>query len=168
MSSTSHRYDSSLVHSDMISTPLKLAGRQLIQCSNTHKFQFYGKLLSTGFVQTNSRIAIRVAFLQLPPTMAANSTLVYWFGRFRSMGTGGWNLGRVCWPGTSKRFCSLTLIQFGGEVVNSRVSGFHMAKEMGSGHLAGERFRKASYFRNLKVVKWDNTFKGFGRSSKLL
>ena len=84
------------------------------------------------------------------------------------MGTGGWNSGRVCWPGTSKQFCSLTLIQFGGEVVNSRVLGFHMAKEMGSGHLAGERFRKASYFCNLKVVKWDNTFKGFGRSSKLL
>ena len=50
-----------------------------------------------------------------------------------------------------------TTIQFAGEVVNSRAWGFHTATEMGSGHFAGEGFQKASYFRNLKVMNWDNS-----------
>ncbi|KAE8730210.1 alpha-glucan water dikinase [Hibiscus syriacus] len=50
-----------------------------------------------------------------------------------------------------------SMVQFGGEIVNSRAGGFHTSTEMGSGHLAGEGFRKASYFRNLQVVDWDNS-----------
>lgn len=49
------------------------------------------------------------------------------------------------------------MVQFGGEVVNSRASGFHTSTQMGSGHFAGEGFGKASYFRNLQVVDWDNS-----------
>ena len=49
-----------------------------------------------------------------------------------------------------------TKTQFGGEVVNKRSWGFHTATEMGSGHFAGEGFRKAAYFRNMKVVNLDN------------
>lgn len=48
------------------------------------------------------------------------------------------------------------MVQFGGEIVNSRPSGFHTSTQMGSGHFAGEGFGKASYFRNLQVVDWDN------------
>ena len=48
------------------------------------------------------------------------------------------------------------MVQFGGEIVNSRPEGFHTSTEMGSGHFAGEGFGKASYFRNLQVVDWDN------------
>ncbi|CAM8984137.1 unnamed protein product [Rhodiola kirilowii] len=33
----------------------------------------------------------------------------------------------------------------------------HTATQMGSGHFAGEGFGKASYFRNLQVVDWDNS-----------
>lgn len=50
-----------------------------------------------------------------------------------------------------------SMVQFGGEVVNSRPSGSHTATQMGSGHFAGEGFGKASYFRNLQVVDWDNS-----------
>ncbi len=49
-----------------------------------------------------------------------------------------------------------SMIQFGGEIVNSRSSGFHTSTQMGSGHFAEEGFGKASYFRNLQVVDWDN------------
>ncbi|KAE8716555.1 polygalacturonase [Hibiscus syriacus] len=49
-----------------------------------------------------------------------------------------------------------SMVQFGGEVVNSRAGGFHTSTEMGSGHFAGEGFGKASYFRNMQVVDWDN------------
>ncbi|KAH9708754.1 Carboxyl-terminal peptidase [Citrus sinensis] len=62
------------------------------------------------------------------------------------------------WP--SFLFTHLTdhasMVQFGGEIVNSRPSGFHTSTQMGSGHFAGEGFGKASYFRNLQVVDWDN------------
>ncbi|KAE8692320.1 hypothetical protein F3Y22_tig00110840pilonHSYRG00040 [Hibiscus syriacus] len=51
-----------------------------------------------------------------------------------------------------------TMVQFGGEIVYSRARGFHTSTAMGSGHFSGEGFRKASYFRNLQVVDWDNNF----------
>lgn len=49
------------------------------------------------------------------------------------------------------------MVQFGGEIVNSRSSRSHTSTQMGSGHFAGEGFGKASYFRNLQVVDWDNS-----------
>ncbi|RWW33236.1 hypothetical protein GW17_00002064 [Ensete ventricosum] len=50
-----------------------------------------------------------------------------------------------------------SMVQFGGEVVNTQPLGLHTATEMGSGHFAGEGFGKASYFRSLQVVDWDNS-----------
>lgn len=50
-----------------------------------------------------------------------------------------------------------SMIQFGGEVVNSRSKGYHTSTQMGSGHFADEGFGKAAYFRNLQVVDWDNS-----------
>nr|GMD13328.1 uncharacterized protein LOC107814626 [Ipomoea batatas] len=52
---------------------------------------------------------------------------------------------------------SASMMQFGGEVVNSMPSGSHTSTQMGSGHFAGEGFGKASYFRNLQLVDWDNS-----------
>ncbi|KAL6983729.1 hypothetical protein U1Q18_017108 [Sarracenia purpurea var. burkii] len=50
-----------------------------------------------------------------------------------------------------------SMIQFGGEIVNSGSSGSHTQTQMGSGHFAEEGFGKASYFRNLQAVDWDNS-----------
>lgn len=50
-----------------------------------------------------------------------------------------------------------SMIQFGGEIVNTRSRGYHTSTQMGSGHFAYEGFGKASYFRNLQVVDWDNS-----------
>ncbi|WVZ20732.1 hypothetical protein V8G54_008054 [Vigna mungo] len=50
-----------------------------------------------------------------------------------------------------------SMVQFGGEIVNSGSRGYHTATQMGSGHFAEEGFRKAAYFRNLQVVDWDNS-----------
>lgn len=49
------------------------------------------------------------------------------------------------------------MVQFGGEIVNTRPRGSHTSTQMGSGHFSGEGFGKASYFRNLQIVDWDNT-----------
>ncbi|KAL5759885.1 hypothetical protein ACOSQ2_018723 [Xanthoceras sorbifolium] len=119
-------------------------------------------LLCSGFVQTNNRIAIGAA---ISPTSAYSggqfdiSLLIWkdpkhgnWWLEFGSGVLVGY------WP--SFLFSHLrdhaSMVQFGGEVVNSRPSGFHTSTQMGSGHFAGEGFGKASYFRNLQVVDWDN------------
>ncbi|XP_028769397.1 uncharacterized protein LOC114726849 [Neltuma alba] len=119
-------------------------------------------LLCSGFVQTNNKIAIGAA---ISPTSSYNGgqfdiSLVIW----KDPKHGNWWLefgsGILVgyWP--SFLFTHLqdhgSMVQFGGEVVNSDPSGAHTSTQMGSGHFAGEGFGKASYFRNLQVVDWDN------------
>ncbi|KAF7809325.1 putative neprosin [Senna tora] len=119
-------------------------------------------LLCSGFVQTNNRIAIGAA---ISPTSSYGGgqfdiTLLIW----KDPKHGNWwlELGRGIlvgyWP--SLLFTHLrehaSMVQFGGEIVNSRPRGSHSGTQMGSGHFAGEGFGKASYFRNLEVVDWDN------------
>ncbi|XP_077244235.1 protein neprosin-like [Tasmannia lanceolata] len=120
-------------------------------------------LLCSGFIQTNNQIAIGAA---ISPTSSYNggqfdiSLLVWkdpkhghWWLEFGS----GLLVGY--WP--SFLFSHLakhaSMVQFGGEVVNTRSSGFHTSTEMGSGHFSEEGFGKSSYFRNLQVVDWDNS-----------
>ncbi|KAH6805203.1 carboxyl-terminal proteinase [Perilla frutescens var. frutescens] len=120
-------------------------------------------LLCSGFVQTNNRIAIGAA---ISPTSSYNGgqfdiSLLIW----KDPKHGNWWLefgnGILVgyWP--SFLFTHLrdraSMVQFGGEIVNSRSSGSHTSTQMGSGHFAGEGFGKASYFRNLQVVDWDNS-----------
>ncbi|XP_022891476.1 uncharacterized protein LOC111406322 [Olea europaea var. sylvestris] len=120
-------------------------------------------LLCSGFVQTNNKIAIGAA---ISPTSSYNggqfdiSLLVWkdpkhgnWWLEFGSGVLVGY------WP--SFLFTHLrdhaSMVQFGGEIVNSSPSGFHTSTQMGSGHFAGEGFGKSSYFRNLQIVDWDNS-----------
>ncbi|XP_030499843.2 protein neprosin [Cannabis sativa] len=120
-------------------------------------------LLCSGFVQTNSKIAIGAA---ISPTSSYNggqfdiSLLIWkdpkhgnWWLEFGSGVLVGY------WPSFlfSRLRDHASMVQFGGEVVNSRASGYHTGTQMGSGHFAGEGFGKASYFRNLQVVDWDNS-----------
>lgn len=51
---------------------------------------------------------------------------------------------------------SATLIEWGGEVVNSQSDGQHTTTQMGSGHFPGEGFSKSSYFKNLQIVDNSN------------
>jgi hypothetical protein len=54
---------------------------------------------------------------------------------------------------------SATMIEWGGEVVNSEPDGQHTSTQMGSGHFPEEGFGKASYFRNIQVVDSSNNLK---------
>ncbi|RVW52960.1 hypothetical protein CK203_072717 [Vitis vinifera] len=120
-------------------------------------------LLCSGFVQTNNKIAIGAA---ISPRSSYNGKqfdigLMVW----KDPKHGHWWLeygsGLLVgyWP--SFLFSHLgnhaNMIQFGGEIVNTRSTGFHTSTQMGSGHFAEEGFGKASYFRNLQVVDWDNS-----------
>ncbi|XP_073036093.1 protein neprosin-like isoform X2 [Primulina eburnea] len=119
-------------------------------------------LLCSGFVQINSKIAIGAA---ISPRSSYNAKQFdigimiwkdpkhgHWWLEFGS----GLLVGY--WP--SFLFSHLQnhadMVQFGGEIVNSRSTGYHTSTQMGSGHFADEGFGKASYFRNLQVVDWDN------------
>lgn len=61
------------------------------------------------------------------------------------------------WP--AKLFTHLAdgpakLVQWGGEIVNTRSYGQHTTTQMGSGHFAEEGFGKASFFRNLRIINY--------------
>uniref|UniRef100_A0A1D1Z1R5 Periplasmic nitrate reductase n=1 Tax=Anthurium amnicola TaxID=1678845 RepID=A0A1D1Z1R5_9ARAE len=120
-------------------------------------------LLCSGFVQTNRRIAIGAA---ISPISSYNGrqfdiTLLVW----KDPKHGHWWLefgpGLLVgyWPSSlfSRLAQQASMVQFGGEIVNTRPSGAHTSTQMGSGHFAGEGFAKAAYFRNLQVVDWDNS-----------
>ncbi|RVX11402.1 hypothetical protein CK203_019676 [Vitis vinifera] len=49
-----------------------------------------------------------------------------------------------------------TLVEWGGEVFNSKPNGAHTSTQMGSGRFAQEGNGKASYFRNLGLVDSNN------------
>ncbi|PWA75716.1 hypothetical protein CTI12_AA240290 [Artemisia annua] len=120
-------------------------------------------LLCSGFVQTNNRIAIGAAIsprssykgkqFDIGIMIWKDPKHGHWWLQFGS----GLLIGY--WP--SFLFSHLqrhaSMIQFGGEIVNSRSRGYHTSTQMGSGHFPSEGFGKASYFRNLKVVDWDNS-----------
>ncbi|XXG48516.1 hypothetical protein AAC387_Pa02g2943 [Persea americana] len=54
---------------------------------------------------------------------------------------------------------SASMIEWGGEVVNSEPDGEHTSTEMGSGHFPEEGFGKASYFRNIQIVDGSNNLR---------
>lgn len=120
-------------------------------------------LLCSGFVQTTNKIAIGAA---ISPTSIYGRaqfdiTLLIW----KDPKHGHWWLefgpGLLVgyWPMTlfSHLAQRASMAQFGGEIVNARSTGPHTLTQMGSGHFAGEGFRRAAYFRNLQVVDWGNS-----------
>ncbi|XP_077221096.1 protein neprosin-like [Tasmannia lanceolata] len=119
-------------------------------------------LLCSGFIQTTNKIAIGAT---ISPTSNYNGgqfdiSLLVWKDPKRENWWLEFGSGLLVgyWP--SYLFNRLanhaTMVQFGGEIVNTHPSGFHTSTQMGSGHFAEEGFRKSSYFRNLQVVDWDN------------
>ncbi|XP_076935258.1 protein neprosin-like [Bidens hawaiensis] len=120
-------------------------------------------LLCSGFVQTNSRIAIGAAISPLSEFQGSqfDVTIVIW----KDPKLGNWWMGFGdntlvgYWP--ADLFTHLadraTMVEWGGEVVNSRANSQHTSTEMGSGHFAEDGFGKSSYFRNLEIVDSDNS-----------
>ncbi|XP_051144818.1 uncharacterized protein LOC127260871 [Andrographis paniculata] len=148
-------------------------------------------LLCSGFVQTNNRIAVGAAISPISAYRGGQfdiSLLVWkdpkhghWWLELGN-GRGGVLVGY--WPAllfTHLRRGHATMIQFGGEIINSSSRGrrrrrrrarmnnairsssaaaaasMHTTTQMGSGHFAGEGFGRASYFRNVQVVDWGNS-----------
>lgn len=120
-------------------------------------------LLCSGFVQTNSRVAIGAAISPVS-SYTGNQydiSILIW----KDPKLGNWWMGFGdntlvgYWP--AELFTHLanhaTMVEWGGEVVNSRANGEHTSTQMGSGNFAEDGFGKASYFRNLEIVDSDNS-----------
>lgn len=50
-----------------------------------------------------------------------------------------------------------TMVEWGGEIVNTSPNGEHTSTQMGSGRFADPGFGQSSYFRNLEIVDSDNS-----------
>ncbi|XP_077228982.1 protein neprosin-like [Tasmannia lanceolata] len=120
-------------------------------------------LLCAGFVQTHNRIAIGAAISPVS-SFSGNQfdiTLLIW----KDPKLGNWWLGFGdntligYWP--TEIFTHLgdhaSMVEWGGEVVNTRSNGEHTSTQMGSGHFAEAGFGQSSYFRNLEIVDSDNS-----------
>ncbi|KAC9287755.1 hypothetical protein E3N88_46038 [Mikania micrantha] len=107
-------------------------------------------LLCSGFVQTNSRIAIGAAISPLSEFQGNqfDVTIIIW----KDPKLGNWWMGFGdntlvgYWP--AELFTHLadraTMVEWGGEIVNSRANGEHTSTEMGSGHFAEDGHIKST------------------------
>ncbi|XP_062178268.1 protein neprosin [Alnus glutinosa] len=141
----------------------------------TDSYQATGcyNLLCSGFVQTNSRVAIGAAISPVSSYSGSqyDITVLIW----KDPKLGNWwmrfgdNVLVGYWP--AEIFTHLTdhatMVEWGGEVVNTRANGEHTSTQMGSGHFSDEGFGKASYFRNLEIVDADNSLSSVQEISTL-
>jgi hypothetical protein len=128
-------------------------------------------LLCSGFIQINSDIAMGASISPVSNYAGSQydiSILVWkdpkegnWWMRFGDEKVLGY------WPAPLFSYLadSASMIEWGGEVVNSEPDGEHTSTQMGSGHFPNEGFGKSSYFRNIQIVDGSNNLrapKGLG------
>ncbi|CAL9166750.1 unnamed protein product [Musa hybrid cultivar] len=122
-------------------------------------------LLCSGFIQISSEIAMGATIYPISRYGGSQydiSILVWkdpreghWWMQFGNDYVLGY------WPSFLFSYLadSASMIEWGGEVVNSEPDGEHTSTAMGSGHFPGEGFGKASYFRNIQIVDDSNKLK---------
>ncbi|KZV44528.1 hypothetical protein F511_24945 [Dorcoceras hygrometricum] len=120
-------------------------------------------LLCSGFVQTNSRIAIGAAISPVSSMGGGQYDITILIWKDPKLGNWWMRFGDNTlvgyWP--NELFTHLadraTMVEWGGEIVNSGTNDEHTTTQMGSGRFAEDGFSKASYFRNLEIVDSDNS-----------
>ncbi|KAJ4971973.1 hypothetical protein NE237_005072 [Protea cynaroides] len=122
-------------------------------------------LLCSGFIQISNQIAMGASIFPVSGYSGSQydiSILVWkdpkqgnWWMQFGNDYVLGY------WPAFLFSYLtdSASMIEWGGEVVNSEPDGAHTSTQMGSGHFPEEGFGKASYFRNIQVVDGSNNLK---------
>ncbi|XP_059651766.1 protein neprosin-like isoform X2 [Cornus florida] len=122
-------------------------------------------LLCSGFIQINNEIAMGASIYPLSGYHKSQydiSILVWkdpkegnWWMQFGNNQVLGY------WPAFLFSYLtdSASMIEWGGEVVNSESDGQHTTTQMGSGHFPEEGFGKSSYFRNIQIVDGSNNLR---------
>lgn len=120
-------------------------------------------LLCSGFVQTSDTVAIGAAISPISKVDSSQYQIEImiwkdprqgnWWMAFEGSHIVGY------WP--AELFSHLSdyaanMVEWGGEVVNSRPYGRHTGTQMGSGHFAEGGFGAASFFHSLQVVDSNN------------
>ncbi|CAA2986122.1 Hypothetical predicted protein [Olea europaea subsp. europaea] len=122
-------------------------------------------LLCSGFIQVSSQIAMGASIS--PVSSYRNSqydiSILVWKdpkeGNWWMQFGNGYVLGY--WPSFLFSYLteSASMIEWGGEVVNSQPDGQHTSTQMGSGRFPEEGFGKSGYFKNIQVVDSSNNLK---------
>ncbi|XVF14730.1 hypothetical protein REPUB_Repub09cG0087000 [Reevesia pubescens] len=122
-------------------------------------------LLCSGFIQINNEIAMGASIYPVSGYHGSQydiSILVWkdpkegnWWMQFGTDYVLGY------WPAFLFSYLSdsASMIEWGGEVVNSESDGQHTSTQMGSGHFPKEGFGKASYFKNIQIVDGSNNLR---------
>nr|CAD1818430.1 unnamed protein product [Ananas comosus var. bracteatus] len=122
-------------------------------------------LLCSGFIQINSDIAMGATISPISYYGGSQydiSILVWkdpkegnWWMQFGNDYVLGY------WPSFLFSYLadSASMVEWGGEVVNSEPDGAHTSTQMGSGRFPEEGFGKASYFRNIQTVDSSNNLR---------
>ncbi|KAG5538953.1 hypothetical protein RHGRI_019487 [Rhododendron griersonianum] len=122
-------------------------------------------LLCSGFIQINNEIAMGASISPISAYRGSqyDITILVWKdpkeGNWWMQFGNDYVLGY--WPGFLFSYLadSATMIEWGGEVVNSASDGQHTTTQMGSGHFPEEGFGKSSYFRNIQIVDGSNNLR---------
>ncbi|GMH10268.1 hypothetical protein Nepgr_012109 [Nepenthes gracilis] len=122
-------------------------------------------LLCSGFIQINNEIAMGASIS--PVSAYRNSQYDISILVWKDPNEGNWwmQFGKDYilgyWPSLLFSYLAdgASMIEWGGEVVNSEPGGDHTSTQMGSGHFPEEGFGRASYFRNIQVVDGSNILK---------
>ncbi|PKU66274.1 uncharacterized protein LOC110111056 [Dendrobium catenatum] len=120
-------------------------------------------LLCSGFIQTNNKIAIGASISPISSFDGNQFEISILIWKDPKLGNWWMSFGDDLlvgyWP--AELFTHLTdratMVEWGGEVVNTRSDGKHTSTQMGSGRFAEEGFTRSSYFRNLEIVDADNS-----------
>ncbi|XWS41248.1 hypothetical protein CRYUN_Cryun17cG0065200 [Craigia yunnanensis] len=122
-------------------------------------------LLCSGFIQISNEIAMGASIYPVSGYHGSqyDITILVWKdpkeGNWWMQFGNDYVLGY--WPGFLFSYLSdsASMIEWGGEIVNSESDGQHTSTQMGSGHFPKEGFGKASYFKNIQIVDGSNNLR---------
>ncbi|XP_058073991.1 protein neprosin-like [Magnolia sinica] len=120
-------------------------------------------VLCPGFVQVSKNVVLGA---DITPLSTYNGTqYIIDLMVYKDPKNGNWwlvygNEPVGYWPTPLfKNLKEATLIEWGGEVLNTAMGGIHTTTQMGSGHFPYEGPGKSSYFRNILTVDQTNIFR---------
>ncbi|XP_006651936.2 uncharacterized protein LOC102704790 [Oryza brachyantha] len=122
-------------------------------------------ILCAGFVQVNSEIAMGASIFPISSYSGSQYDISIMIWKDPKEGNWWMQFGKDYvlgyWPSFLFSYLgdSASMIEWGGEVVNSQLDGVHTSTQMGSGHFPEEGFSKSSYFKNIQVVDSTNNLK---------
>ncbi|XP_074581284.1 protein neprosin-like [Curcuma longa] len=122
-------------------------------------------LLCSGFIQINNEIAMGASISPISNYDGSQYDISILVWKDPKEGNWWMQFGRDhvlgYWPSFLFSYLadSASMIEWGGEVVNSEPDGEHTSTGMGSGHFPEEGYGKASYFRNIQIVDDSNNLR---------